>query len=321
MNNPLYSIITPVYNRAACIGRCIESVIANVRHTPNIEHIIVDDGSSDKTANIVKAYAEKYPHIHFIQFEKNKGTNAARNAAIAEAQGVWCIILDSDDCFVEDALKTIKNVVSTNSFREYMFAPNDMQSRYEKNRVLNGSMQKALTYKDFLSERISGDFIHVVSTDIMKKYPFDEQLRIYEGVFFMRFYRESKKILFTNKVVTIRERSRRDSVTRETFRTNKNVIRKNILATQMMLDWFRKDYESFNLNEILAYQLKSLIENNLLLSEYKQAKSYMEKLESLNFKKPAIYYFIYHLRIGWLFRCATKYYLLLKYNMLQSKLK
>lgn len=61
----LFSIITPVYNRADCVARCIESVICNLNRHSNIEHIIVDDGSSDDSVSIIEDYALKYSHIHF----------------------------------------------------------------------------------------------------------------------------------------------------------------------------------------------------------------------------------------------------------------
>ena len=78
-----YSIITPVFNREDCVARCLDSVVENLKWGIELEHIVVDDGSHDSTANIVQRYAMKYPHIHFIKFDKNRGTNAARNAAIA----------------------------------------------------------------------------------------------------------------------------------------------------------------------------------------------------------------------------------------------
>ena len=98
-----YSIITPVYNRADCISRCIESVVRNEKRKDEyeIEHIIVDDGSSDDTVKIVSSYAKRYDWIKFIPFAHNRGTNAARNAAISVATGDFSIILDSDDYFVE----------------------------------------------------------------------------------------------------------------------------------------------------------------------------------------------------------------------------
>lgn len=102
-----YSIITPVYNRADCVARCLDSVIRNLQWGVELEHIVVDDGSHDETPKIVQNYADKHPHIKFIPFSQNRGTNAARNAAIAAATGEYCIILDSDDYFVNEAINFI----------------------------------------------------------------------------------------------------------------------------------------------------------------------------------------------------------------------
>lgn len=93
------SIITPVYNRADCIMRCMESVtnscksilIHGGKNAHTIEQVIVDDGSKDDTPAIVREYRKGHPHVRFIEFTKNRGTNAARNAAIATAQGLYLI--------------------------------------------------------------------------------------------------------------------------------------------------------------------------------------------------------------------------------------
>ena len=235
-----FSIITPVYNRADCISRCIKSVIKNRHGNEDLEHIIVDDGSKDNTSEIIQGYSEKYSHINFIRFPQNRGTNAARNAAIKASTGKFCIILDSDDYFVDDAIQRIKNVIQEHpNNKHYLFAPNDMLPKYENNILLKGHKSRTLSFADFLSGSICGDFIHVVCTDIMKQYPFDETLRIYEGVFFMRFYKEAKRILFTKNIVTIRERSRADSVTRDTFRVSTQVIDRTIKATELFILWFK----------------------------------------------------------------------------------
>ena len=107
-----YSIITPVYNRADCVARCLDSVIRNLQWGVELEHIVVDDGSHDETPKIVQNYADKHPHIKFIPFSQNRGTNAARNAAIAAATGEYCIILDSDDYFVDEAINFINSIAS-----------------------------------------------------------------------------------------------------------------------------------------------------------------------------------------------------------------
>ena len=252
-----YSIITPVYNRQDCVGRCIESVVGNIKYNNEIEHIIVDDGSSDFTAAKVKSYCERYKHIKFIQFRNNRGTNAARNAAISVATGKWIIILDSDDYFVDNAIEIIDTVVSNNKYKEYMFAADDMLEIYNKTPLLSGKSQVVLKYKDFLAEDVKGDFIHVIDSEIMKRNPFNENLRIYEFVWFLTFYKESREILFTDKVVTIRERSRTDSVTREVIRTNKKNVERNFLANCEILSRFKDEYIKYGLYEQLAFYINS----------------------------------------------------------------
>ncbi len=89
-----------------------------------IEHVIVDDGSSDSTYSIVADYAKRHPHVVLVKFERNKGTNAARNEAIRRARGKWCIILDSDDYFEDTALSTINQTMEDSpQYKHYMFAP------------------------------------------------------------------------------------------------------------------------------------------------------------------------------------------------------
>ena len=65
-----YSIITPVYNRADCVARCLDSVIRNLQWGVELEHIVVDDGSHDETPKIVQNYADKHPHIKFTHFHR-----------------------------------------------------------------------------------------------------------------------------------------------------------------------------------------------------------------------------------------------------------
>ena len=102
-----YSIITPVYNREDCIARCVESVIQQSKNI-HYEHIIVNDGSSDHTLDIIQDYSHRYdPYIRVINFSKNRGVNAARNAAIQSMQREYGIILDSNDYFVDTALADI----------------------------------------------------------------------------------------------------------------------------------------------------------------------------------------------------------------------
>ena len=315
-----YTIITAVYNREDCIARCIQSVIKNLNYCNDIEHIIIDDCSTDDTSKIIYDYSKRYSHIVFEKFTENKGTNAARNLAIAKARGDFCIILDSDDYFVDNALQIIDNIISRNKYNYYMFCPNDMIDNYNNNALLK-SYQTELSFKDFLLNRVGGDFIHVMPTKIIKKLPFDEKLRIYEGVFFLRFYKEVKKILFTKIIVTIRERSRSDSVTREIFKTSNDRIQRSINAINLKINWFKSDYLKLNHKENLYELYICQMKNYLLISDYPEVQNIFNVILDLGFMVPIEYRFMYNLRLGKLYNLVTKLYFIIKYRILKSKLR
>lgn len=102
MKAGLVSIITPCYNGGKYISETIESVIAQTY--PNWEMIIVDDGSVDNSAEIVKNYIDKDSRIKLIQ-QANAGSAAARNNGIRRAEGQYIALLDADDLWYRDFLK------------------------------------------------------------------------------------------------------------------------------------------------------------------------------------------------------------------------
>ena len=102
MKAGLVSIITPCYNGEKYIRETIDSVIAQTY--PDWEMIIVDDGSKDNSAAIVREYADKDPRIQLIQ-QANAGSAAARNNGIRRAEGQYIALLDADDLWHPDFLK------------------------------------------------------------------------------------------------------------------------------------------------------------------------------------------------------------------------
>lgn len=92
--NPLISVIMPVFNREKIIAESVESILEQTYR--NIELIIVDDGSTDSTLNIVKKLSEKDSRIQILK-QKNCGPASARNNAIHRAKGDYIAIADSDD--------------------------------------------------------------------------------------------------------------------------------------------------------------------------------------------------------------------------------
>jgi Glycosyl transferase family 2 len=88
------SVIVPLYNKAAYVGRCLESILA--QQYGDFEVIVVDDGSTDGSADVVRGY--KDPRVRVIT-QKNAGPGAARNRAAAEARHEWIAPIDSDDAW------------------------------------------------------------------------------------------------------------------------------------------------------------------------------------------------------------------------------
>ena len=93
-NDNLVSIITPLYNSERFIGQTIESVLA--QSYPHWEMLVVDDGSQDASAAIVRRYAEQDARIRLFE-QPNSGCAAARNHGLREAKGRYYVFLDSDD--------------------------------------------------------------------------------------------------------------------------------------------------------------------------------------------------------------------------------
>lgn len=103
---PLVSIIMATYNRAKTIKRAINSVLNQTYK--NIELIIVDDGSSDNTFEILQDYHD--PRIRIFKHESNKGVTAAKNSGLRLIRGDWFTTFDSDDEMVPEAIETMMDV-------------------------------------------------------------------------------------------------------------------------------------------------------------------------------------------------------------------
>lgn len=89
MSPPLVSVIVPTFNRAYCLGESINSVLAQ----RDFELIVVNDGSTDNTVQVLK----QFPGLRVIQLPENRGVSYARNRGIEQAKGPLVCFLDSDD--------------------------------------------------------------------------------------------------------------------------------------------------------------------------------------------------------------------------------
>jgi len=106
----MISIITPVYNGEKFIESCLQAVIA--QHCNDVEHLLIDGGSTDDTIIIIKSYAQQYPHIRWIS-EPDHGQSDAMNKGIKLAIGNIITFLNVDDYYEPNVLKQINQLFKT----------------------------------------------------------------------------------------------------------------------------------------------------------------------------------------------------------------
>ncbi|MCM1002749.1 MAG: glycosyltransferase [Candidatus Gastranaerophilales bacterium] len=94
MNNIKISVIVPVYNVEKYLGKCLDSLVN--QSIKDVEIICINDGSTDKSGEILNLYAQKYSQIVVLN-QSNKGQSAARNLGISMAHGEYLGFVDSDD--------------------------------------------------------------------------------------------------------------------------------------------------------------------------------------------------------------------------------
>lgn len=107
---PTVSVIIPAYNQGHYLGRAIQSVLDQTY--PDFEIIVVDDGSTDNTAEVSQGFTD--PRLRYV-YQENRGLSGARNTGIRNSSGKYQTYLDSDDLFLPDKLKFLTEELERNS--------------------------------------------------------------------------------------------------------------------------------------------------------------------------------------------------------------
>lgn len=100
-DNPLVTIIIPTYNYALYLGKALRSCIS--QNHSNLEIIVIDDGSTDNTREVVQGFYDDRIRYHY---QENRGVSASRNRGIELAQGKFVAFLDADEFLTDDSIET-----------------------------------------------------------------------------------------------------------------------------------------------------------------------------------------------------------------------
>lgn len=167
IENPLFSIIVPIYNVERYLEQCIESVLA--QDYQNYELILVDDGSPDNSIDICIKYAKQYSNIVVIH-KINGGVSDARNAGIQIARGEYLMFLDSDDYWEGKTILSDLQKIINESNPDIIFNyvsdvfPDKIVNYYIKRDKLIGSFKE-----DFQDLYQDGIYLGFPWTKIIKK--------------------------------------------------------------------------------------------------------------------------------------------------------
>lgn len=170
MTSKLITVFTPTYNRKNCIHRCYESLKRQTSF--NFEWLIIDDGSTDNTEELICKWQKEencFPIRYF--YKENGGLHTGYNKAIELANTELFVCIDSDDWMPDDAIERIEMMWSKISDKNYVGIMGI--DCYEDGRCVGG-MFPDFVYEMFLYEkltkyRISGDKKMIHRTDLLKK--------------------------------------------------------------------------------------------------------------------------------------------------------
>lgn len=137
--NKLLSIVVPVYKVEQYIRKCLDSLIVSDELMDQLEVIVVNDGTPDRSAIIAKEYEIKYPQTFRVIDKKNGGHGSAWNRGLAEAQGKYVAFLDSDDWYSTESLASLLAYLETTNVDGVMTKM--MTHIFEKDKEIRTNIQ------------------------------------------------------------------------------------------------------------------------------------------------------------------------------------
>ncbi len=190
----MITVFTPTYNRAFCLEHLYNS-LCNQSYT-NFEWIVVDDGSTDETEELVGSFIKQGKLDITYKKQANQGKHVATNTAVEITKGELFFTVDSDDTLTPDALELVQNhwddvqALPLNERKDIIGVSG--HRAYQNGEVIGGPVPYDVLDCNLIDYRfrrnIKGDKAEVYTTDIMKKYPFPKTPNEYYLILTYAFY-------------------------------------------------------------------------------------------------------------------------------------
>lgn len=276
-DSPLISIIVPTYNRANSICRTIDSIFAQTYK--NFEIILVDDGSTDDTLEIVKKYQDK--RLVIICHDKNRGVTAAKNTGLNNLTGSWFTILDSDDEIVPNALDSLIEIPLRKDKSVTAVSCNCLDTT---SREYSGKGVEEDQYLDeeTLITKCTGEFWGITKSELLETDRFNENLPGFEGTLWFKINSRARRY-YIHKPLRIFHTEGDDRICKrkENLESNASIFRE-LINEKIYLEKI-KQYNPIRFEKMCLIAICYLSADN----DKKKAKSWLDKLTSVD-----IYYVI-----------------------------
>ncbi|EOU2099613.1 glycosyltransferase, partial [Clostridium perfringens] len=252
------SVIVPVYNVEEYISKCIDSIL-NQTINEQFEIIVVNDGSTDNSMNILNIYKDKIKIVN----KSNGGLSSARNAGLEIAKGEYIIFVDSDDWLEEDFLESLYNFIKKDDldvvfsgYKVYRENGNITKVKcvYSEDIILNKdkAIEKLLSKRTFRAE--VWDDIYNREFLMKNKLFFTEGIINEDEDFTLRVLINSKKVGYLNYNGYI-YRQRDGSITKTI--NYKKIIESRILILDNLIKLFYHERNS-KIREFIFWRIKCL---------------------------------------------------------------
>ena len=262
MNKINVSIICPVYNAEIFLEDCLQSV--NNQTYKDYEMIAIDDGSTDKSLEILKDYAKTHDWLKVFS-NTNHGQGYVRNNALEKAIGKYILFLDSDDMLMENAITSFLKTIEKDKSD---FVLGDWINYFHESKTYKNSRKKILYEKTLY---VDDDCMNVlklrpyytVTSFYRKKYLLDNNIKYGEGyiyediIFWLKAVANAKKIsLLNEKNYVVRKNN--FSTTLSNHLTNKHMLG-FLKATEDCVNFVNSDNRNKDYTELYIYLLNRFL--------------------------------------------------------------
>ena len=207
----VFTVFTPTYNRAYILHRVYESLKAQTYR--DFEWLIVDDGSTDNTWELVKQWQKEADYPIRYLYQENNGKYIAWNHGVREAKGELFLCFDSDDACVPEALERFKyhwDSIAENKKEDFSSVVCLCKSR--KGELIGSKFPQEITDSDYLEIqykfKVKGDKWGFDKTEVLKRFPFpviESETLIGEGVVWNALARNKFKTRFVNETLLFKQ--------------------------------------------------------------------------------------------------------------------